>query len=266
VERLVSPPSRAAQKKYQNKSYIYIKKKSMSSKQIEIENLGKIHLRKNRRAKNISIRIKPFAGIIVTLPYYASYKSAEKFVKSKTEWIKKSLLKIKETENKQTLFDETTIYKTRKHQLKIEQNNSDEILIYLSKSTIKVKYPERLAVTSPAVQNAVRIGIIEALRKEAKEYLPARVEMLAIKYGFKYNKLFIKNLRSRWGSCSNKNNINLNLQLMRLPDKLIDYIILHELVHTKEKNHGKNFWTKLDAITGNAKALSNEVKKYSTTC
>jgi len=53
---------------------------------------------------------------------------------------------------------------------------------------------------------------------------------------------------------------------MRLPDKLIDYIILHELVHTIEKNHGKNFWTKLDAVTGNAKELSKEVKMYATTC
>jgi len=224
----------------------------MSQKQINFDSVGKVIFRKNRRAKNISIRIKPSAGIVVTLPYYASYKTAEKFVESKIKWITKSLLKIKEAENKRILFDENTTYKTRNHLLKIEQGNTDEILIYLSKSTIKVKYPERLPVTSPEVQNAVRIGITEALRIEAKEYLPARVEMLAIKFGFNYNKL------------SNKNNINLNLQLMRLPDSLIDYVILHELVHTKEKNHGKNFWAKLDAITGNAKALSKEVKKYST--
>ncbi len=236
----------------------------MSQKQINFDSVGKVIFRKNRRAKNISIRIKPPAGIVVTLPYYASYKTAEKFVESKIKWITKSLLKIKEAENKRILFDENTTYKTRNHLLKIEQNSSDEILIYLSESTIKVKYPERLPVTSPEVQNAVRIGITEALRIEAKEYLPAKVEILAEKFGFNYNKLFIKNLRSRWGSCSNKNNINLNLQLMRLPDSLIDYVILHELVHTVEKNHGKNFWAKLDAITGNAKALSKEVKKYST--
>ena len=90
------------------------------------------------------------------------------------------------------------------------------------------------------------------------------MEILAEKFGFNYNKLFIKNLRSRWGSCSNRNNINLNLQLMRLPDKLIDYVILHELVHTEEKNHGEKFWAKLDAITGNAKVLAIEMKKYST--
>ena len=236
----------------------------MSQKLILIDSIGEVLLKKNRRSKTISIRIKPFSGTVVSLPYYVSYKTAEKFVHSKKEWIKKNLSKVKEAESKRVIFDENTQFKTRNHLLKIEQNSSDETLIYIYKSIIKIKYPKQLAVTSPKVQNAVRIGIIEALRQEAKEYLPERVEMLAGKFGFNYNKLFIKNLRSRWGSCSNKNNINLNLHLMRLPDKLIDYVILHELVHTEEKNHGNNFWTKLDAITGNAKALSKEVKKYST--
>lgn len=236
----------------------------MSLKRIYIDSIGEVLLKKNRRSKKISIRITPFKGIVVSLPYYASYKAAEKFVESKIEWINKSLLKIKETENKRKIFDENTTYKTRNHLLKIEQGNSDKISIYVSKSVINVKYPNYLEVVSPSVQKAVRAGIVKALRKEAKEYLPARVEMLAGKFGFNYNKLFIKNLRSRWGSCSNKNNINLNLQLMKLPDKLINYVILHELVHTKEKNHGKKFWTKLNTITGNAKALSKEVKKYST--
>ena len=236
----------------------------MSLKRINIDSIGEVLLKKNRRSKSISIRIKPFRGIFVTLPYYSSYKTAENFVESKIEWINKSLLKIKETENKRKIFDENTTYKTRNHLLKIEKGSSDKILIYVSKSVINIKYPNYLEVTSPSVQKAVMAGIVKALRKEAKEYLPVKVEILAEKFGFNYNKLFIKNLRSRWGSCSNRNNINLNLQLMRLPDKLIDYVILHELVHTEEKNHGKKFWAKLDAITGNAKALSKEVKKYST--
>ena len=236
----------------------------MSQKQILIDSIGEILLKKNRRSKNISIRIKPFAGAVVSLPYYVSYKKAEEFVYAKKEWIKKNLAKVKAVENKRLTFDESTQFKTRNHILKIEQNSSNEILIYIYKSIIKIKYPKQLAVTSTRVQNAVRIGIIEALRKEAKEYLPERVKLLADKFGFIYNKLFIKNLRSRWGSCSNKNNINLNLHLMRLPDKLIDYVILHELVHTVEKNHGKKFWAKLEGIIGNAKALSKEVKKYST--
>ena len=236
----------------------------MSQKQILIDSIGEVLLKKNRRSKSISIKIKPFTGAVVSLPYYVSYKAAEEFVISKKEWIKKNLAKVKDVENKRLIFGKNSQFKTRNHILKIQSVNTDRISTYVSKSIINIKYPRQLAVASSEVQSAIREGIIKALRKEAKEFLPERVELLAGKFGFNFSKLFIKNLRSRWGSCSNKNNINLNLHLMRLPDNLIDYVILHELVHTIEKNHGPNFWKKLDAITGNAKLLSKEVKKYST--
>ena len=87
---------------------------------------------------------------------------------------------------------------------------------------------------------------------------------LAEKHNFKYKKVAIKNAKTRWGSCSYVNNINLSLHLMRLPDYLIDYVILHELVHTKIKNHSKDFWHFLDYVSGNAKKLDKELKDYRT--
>jgi len=105
---------------------------------------------------------------------------------------------------------------------------------------------------------------IELLRKEAKEYLPQRTEQLANEHGFSYISVTVKNLSSRWGSCSAKNRINLNIHLMRLPQNLLDYVILHELTHTIHKNHGKDFWQALDNLTdGKAKQLKDEIKKYS---
>ena len=101
------------------------------------------------------------------------------------------------------------------------------------------------------------------MRIEAEEYLPFRTSQIAEKLGFKYNKIFIKNNKTLWGSCSGKNNINLNLHLIRLPDYLIDYVIIHELCHTVEKNHGVRFWKLMDTILGDAKKLSKELKTYS---
>jgi len=100
------------------------------------------------------------------------------------------------------------------------------------------------------------------LKIEAKEFLPDRVKQHADKIEFKYNKLSLKNIKSRWGSCSRKNNLNLSIHLMRLPDHLIDYVILHELVHTVHHNHSKQFWAMLDKVTGGAKILDKELSKY----
>jgi hypothetical protein len=96
--------------------------------------------------------------------------------------------------------------------------------------------------------------------------LPPKVRTFARQYNFKINKVFIKNMKSRWGSCSAVNNINLNLHLMRLPEHLIDYVVLHELCHTVEKNHGPGFWNLLNKLTeGRAKKLAAEMRQYRTT-
>ena len=102
-------------------------------------------------------------------------------------------------------------------------------------------------------------------KQTATEFLEGRIKELADKFGFVYNKVTIRNQRTRWGSCSGKNNINLNMQLMNIPSHLIDYVILHELVHTKVKNHSPLFWGSLDRYICNAKAIDNELKKYSLT-
>ena len=101
---------------------------------------------------------------------------------------------------------------------------------------------------------------IEALRKEAKKILPVRLEELAKKHGFKYGKVAIRNAKTRWGSCSYRNNINLNLHLARLDDDLIDYVILHELCHTIEKNHSARFWALLHKHLPNATELRKRLK------
>ncbi|MBU2520893.1 MAG: M48 family metallopeptidase [Proteobacteria bacterium] len=98
--------------------------------------------------------------------------------------------------------------------------------------------------------------------KEARKFLTNRLNELSGKHGFDYNKVFVRNQRTRWGSCSVKNNINLNVNLVCLPEELIDYTILHELVHIRIKNHNKEFWDELDKLVVNAKKLDKKLNKY----
>ncbi len=89
---------------------------------------------------------------------------------------------------------------------------------------------------------------IESLRARAKAALPPRLRVLADRYGFKYNRVVIKHNTSNWGSCSTKGNINLNLNLMRVPEPLRDYILLHELTHLHHSNHGPKFHDELEQL------------------
>ena len=89
---------------------------------------------------------------------------------------------------------------------------------------------------------------IETLRKKAKAELPTRLSELASRYGFIYNKVTIKHNSSNWGSCSSKGNINLNLNIVRLPYLLQDYILLHELCHLRHHDHGHAFHLLLEHV------------------
>ena len=103
---------------------------------------------------------------------------------------------------------------------------------------------------------------VAALRAEAKSYLPGRLAGLAEEFGFRYNAVRIKHNRSNWGSCSIKGNINLNLNLMRLPEELRDYIMLHELCHLRYLNHGPEFHALLESVCPEHRALQKRLKEY----
>ena len=103
---------------------------------------------------------------------------------------------------------------------------------------------------------------IEAMRRKAKAELPPRLEELAREYSFKYNQVRIKHNSSNWGSCSRKGNINLNLNLVRLPDELRDYVMLHELCHLRHPDHGKEFHSLLESLCPGHRMKEKELRKY----
>ncbi|MCW8810635.1 MAG: M48 family metallopeptidase [Ignavibacteriaceae bacterium] len=234
----------------------------MPEKIISIDGIGNILFRHSKRARHLNIFIRPSAGARVSVPVGMSYNSAARFVTERKLWINKYLARMKEFENLQTKFDENSSYSTKHHKLVLRKSDRKSISVKLSMGKINVVYPTELNSDSSELQKAIRRGIERALKIEAKEYLPGRVEELAEKYEFQFNSITLKNIKSRWGSCSRKNNINLSIHLMRLPDHLINYVILHELVHTVHHNHSERFWSLLNSVTGSAKNLDKELRKY----
>ena len=183
----------------------------MEAKTIELKRVGTILIERSRRAKHLSLSVKPFKGARVAVPIGVSFASAEMFARSKTGWIKK----------------------------------------HLDKMVLMEQEARALSKNNPIIQATARKHLID------------RLYFLSQKYGFNYNRVFIKNQKTRWGSCSAKNNINLNITLVRLPDELIDYTILHELVHTRVKNHNRRFWDQMDKLLGDAKKLDRKLSEYS---
>ena len=105
------------------------------------------------------------------------------------------------------------------------------------------KQKERYKDVKPASSDEV-----EALRRQAKKELPVRLAELAARYGFVYNRVAIKHNATNWGSCSTKSNINLNLNIVRLPAVLQDYVLLHELCHLRHHDHGHAFHLLLEHV------------------
>lgn len=114
-----------------------------------------------------------------------------------------------------------------------------------------------------AVQAEIRKVVAKVLRKEAKEYLPARVAILVRENGFEFEKLKFTHSKTRWGSCSSRGTISLNIALMNLPLRLIDYVIIHELCHTRQMNHSSRFWVEVERVLPEYKILVEEIKRFS---
>ncbi len=236
----------------------------MPEKIIRVDRIGNITFRKNKRSKNVSISMRPNKGILVTFPWFLTYQFALNVVEKKRSWILNNLPKIKQIENKATIFNENISFKSRSKHFLIQQSESvKKITTSVTSNQVVITYPQNINIETPENQITIKKAIAEALRIEAKNYLPGRTLELAQKNGFSFNKISIKNTKTLWGSCSVKNNINLNLHLIRLPDYLIDYVIIHELCHTIEKNHGQQFWKLMDTILGDAKKISKQLKEYS---
>lgn len=118
---------------------------------------------------------------------------------------------------------------------------------------IKVREEE----ISEAQRNREEIDIDAACK-----YLYDRLHVLAEKFSYKFNRITFRNQKTRWGSCSAKNNLSLNIKLFKLPRNLQDYVLLHELVHTREKNHAAGFWREMEKLMPEAKKLDKELKNY----
>lgn len=136
----------------------------------------------------------------------------------------------------------------------------DAELFARSKKEWMKKHLKRMQLLAIEIERVIKANPID--RKKAREIIAGRLNELSEKLNLPYKKLFVKNQKTRWGSCSMQNNINLNINLVRVPQELMDYAIVHELVHTKVKNHSKRYWDMLEYYLPNARVFDQELDRY----
>ncbi|HNX87627.1 MAG TPA: M48 family metallopeptidase [Paludibacteraceae bacterium] len=227
---------------------------------ISDKDLGTITFRRSTRTTRISVRILS-NSLVVTLPPGSSETDALKFIDS----VRPKLIKKQSGVNQKTVvISESNILKTCTFDVCIRKAERNNIFSSLKSGVLTIEYPQQLNPEEMQTQTYFWNSINYFLRMEAKRILPQRTRELADQYGFSFTDVKIQSSKTRWGSCNTRKNINLSFYLMLLPFHLIDYVILHELCHTREMNHSENFWHQMDLVTnGSSKKLRNEMKQYS---
>ncbi|HUD10429.1 MAG TPA: SprT family zinc-dependent metalloprotease [Candidatus Saccharimonadales bacterium] len=228
----------------------------MAVKHAELPGIGKVTLYKRRGNRKISLSLSHDGQIRISLPMWVPYRAGLEFAKSRAAWLTSRQAKLQNVSvNGQAIG--------KAHHLSLQADSSTtKITTRLLDSDVMVRFPSKLQPDDPAVQKAVRTASLRALRKEAEQLLPQRVAMLARQHDFTYKDVHLRHLKSRWGSCNSVGSITLNIYLMQLPWHLIDYVLLHELVHTKVLRHGPDFWRLFEQYLPDAKKMRKDIQLH----
>lgn len=226
---------------------------------IEDKELGRLVVRVNTRARRLIFRTKSDA-IYVSVPPRTSLREVEGAIEDLRGRLLVSRKKLERPSIDLNYRIETELFK-----LSLVSGTSNQFLAHSELGHMEIVCPATANFADEKLQEWLHKVIEESLRRNAKIILPPRLLALSQQCGLPFESVQINSSRGRWGSCSSRKKINLSYFLLLLPSHLIDYVLLHELCHTREMNHGDGFWALLNRFTGNkALALRNELKKYKT--
>lgn len=170
-----------------------------------------------------------------SVPMRVSLGQAEKFVNEHKDWLQRQRKKlVRLSEKSVSLNDGEVLFCGAIYR---HMKNSDLGTITL------FDHEQKIIRTSKDLTNATELE--DWYIEQAVRIIPLRVEQNAEKYGFHYNRITIRNQKTKWGSCSAQKNLNFNYKLVKMPDYVLDYLVIHELVHTEFLNHGEQFWQRV---------------------
>ncbi|MDO4871982.1 MAG: SprT family zinc-dependent metalloprotease [bacterium] len=219
---------------------------------------GEVKIRKNKLARSVKISVGVDGFLRASIPYYSPEFAVQRLINHNRRELREMLAQ----HNAKNIYQNGDLI-GKTHTLFLRHFSGEEIKITFENNQIVVQIPQNLNFENPLVQGEIRKIVSKTLRKQAKAYLPRRVDFLAEKYGFDFEKLRFSHTGTRWGSCSSSGTISLNIALMNLPHHLIDYVIIHELCHTRQMNHSQSFWAEVAKYCPDYKKHVQEMKQFS---
>lgn len=191
------------------------------------------------KRKSIAIIIDMDGKVIVRAPYNASTKQINNFIDDKKDWIrskKQTAEKLPRSRPKEFIFGEEFLFLGYPYLLEIVDQQPSPLILN-----------ERFLLSRSALPNAKDV-FTKWYKKQAKKVITDRVTKFAQEFNFDFQRIRITSAKTRWGSCGSKGSLNFTWRLVMAPQSVIDYVVVHELVHIKVKNHSKEYWQQVEKI------------------
>ena len=227
----------------------------MAYKQFTVPDLGEIKIYKRKGNRSLRLSVTSNGDVRVSIPTWAPYTAGLQFAQKRRDWI------IQQRPTISLLRSGQQIGKFHRLLL-VPDPTITKPTSRIKQTEIIINYPAQSTPTSASVQKMAQSASIRALRRQAEQQLPQRLAFLADQHGYQYGSVSIKQLKGRWGSCDQQQNIVLNLFLMQLPWQCIDYVLLHELTHTVILRHGPPFWQAMEEHLPQVKAIRAEMRTF----
>jgi len=197
-------------------------------------------LRRSAKAKQVWLQIGIGTGLVIVAPLKMSVSELEKIILKKAEWIRKNLSHADDPDKvakKPPVKDGLPLpYLGRELTLRVLPGDGPAPMVTLSDGEIIVESPGRGTA-------ALKDALTNWYKEKARKIISERVTKLSD--GHKMGRVYIRDQRTRWGSCSPLGNLSFNWRLVMAPSKVIDYLVIHELTHLVHRNHSKRFWDKV---------------------
>jgi predicted metal-dependent hydrolase len=205
-------------------------------------NLGKepvsYTLKRSPTARYVRLEIRPEQGLIVTLTKRSNEDFARKFIKQKEKWILNHLEKRRKLQSEKIAREnetgDTVAYLGEDLQVKFRDDPEKPLSVKREGQCLYVNLDHSEVDMKDAANAWCRLQAAKLIRTKA--------DWMSIRMGINYGKASLRGQRTRWGSCSHKGNLSFNWKLVRSPEPVIEYVVVHELAHIREMNHSKDFW------------------------